>query len=91
MKKYSKYLFVGLIFSIKINYAQDLNKIGKKDMVTVNGGINLNTIYLNTNNPNSTRDPFSWYANGNISVNALGWSFPFSYQISNQSRTYSQP
>ncbi len=91
MKKHSKYLFVGLIFSIKINYAQDLNKIGKKDMVTVNGGLNLNTIYLNTNNPNSTRDPFSWYANGNISVNALGWSFPFSYQISNQSRTYSQP
>ncbi|MEO6302319.1 MAG: hypothetical protein ABIP51_03995 [Bacteroidia bacterium] len=71
--------------------SQDLEKIGKKDMVTVNGGINLNTIYLNTNNPASKRDPFSWYAAGNLTIGMLGWSFPFSYQISNQSRTYSQP
>jgi len=68
-----------------------LNKLGKKDMVTVNGGLNLNYLNLLTNNPSSVRAPNSWYANGNINVGFLGWSFPFSYQISNQSRTYSQP
>lgn len=71
--------------------AQDLEKIGKKDMVTVNGGLNINSVYLNTNNPSSKRDPFSWYASGNLTIGMLGWSFPFTYQISNQSRTYSQP
>ena len=77
-------------FSLSI-LAQDLEKLGKKDMVTVNGGININTIYLNTNNLASTRAPFSWFASGNLSIGLLGWRLPFSYQVSNQSRSYSQP
>lgn len=86
-----KYLFC-LLTSVSLPLlSQDLEKIGKKDMVTVNGGINLNSIYLNTNNPSSTRAPFSWFASGNLTIGMLGWSFPFTYQISNQSRTYSQP
>jgi hypothetical protein len=75
----------------QIIYAQDLDKIGKKDMVTVNGGINLSSIFLKTNNPLSTRSPFSWYATGNVSIGLLGWSLPFAYSISNQSKTFSQP
>ncbi len=86
-----KYLFISLTIFCSRLFSQDLEKIGKKDMVTVNGGINLNSIYLNTNNPVSTRAPFSWYASGNLTIGMLGWSFPFSYQISNQSKTYSQP
>lgn len=74
-----------------ITYAQNLDKIGKKDMVTVNGGLNFNSIFLNTNNPNSTRDPLSWYLNGNVNVSFLDWSFPFTYSYSNQQSSYSQP
>lgn len=86
-----KYFLMLLLILNTCVYGQDLEKIGKKDMVTVNGGINLNSIYLNTNNPASTRAPFSWYAMGNVTIGMLGWSFPFTYQISNQSRTYSLP
>ncbi len=71
--------------------AQDLEKLGKKDMVSVNGGINLSSIFLKTNNPLSTRDQFSWYATGNVSIGLLGWSLPFAYSMSNQSKTFSQP
>lgn len=72
-------------------YAQNLDKIGKKDMVKVNGGLNFSSIFLNTNNPNSTRDPLSWYLNGNVNVSFLDWSFPFTYSYSNQHSTYTQP
>lgn len=72
-------------------YAQNLDKIGKEDMVKVSGGLNFNSLFLNTNNPYSTRDPFSWYLNGNVTVTALDWSFPFTYSYSNQHSTYTQP
>lgn len=72
-------------------FAQNLEKIGKKEMVTLNGGLNFNSIFLHTNNPNSTRAPFSWYMNGNINISILDWSIPFTYSYSNQHSTYSQP
>jgi hypothetical protein len=72
-------------------FAQNLEKIGKKEMVKVNGGLNFNSIFLQTNNPNSTRSPFSWYMNGNINISILDWSIPFTYSYSNQHSTYSQP
>jgi hypothetical protein len=72
-------------------FSQNLDKIGKKDMAKVSGGLNFNSIYLNTNNPDSKRDPFSWYLSGNLSLTILDWSLPFSCSVSNQSRTFSQP
>lgn len=72
-------------------FAQNLEKIGKKEMIKVNGGLNFNSIFLRTNNPNSTRAPFSWYMNGNINISILDWSIPFTYSYSNQHSTYSQP
>jgi hypothetical protein len=72
-------------------YAQNLDKIGKDDMVKVGGGLNFNSILLNTNNANSTRAPLSWYLNGNVTVSFLDWSFPFTYSYSNQHSSYTQP
>ncbi len=71
--------------------AQNLDKIGKDDMLKVSGGLNFNSIIFNTNNPASTRAPFSWYMNGNVTVTALDWSFPFTYSYSNQQSSYTQP
>lgn len=84
------FLFV-FIQDQEILHAQNLEKIGKKDMVKVNGGLNFNSIFLNTNNPNSSRAPFSWYLNGNITLSVLDWALPFSYSYSNQQSTYTQP
>ena len=85
------YFFVNFVVKIQYAHCQNLDKIGKEDMIKVNGGLNFNSIFLNTNNPNSTRDPFSWYMNGNVTVTALDWSFPFTYSYSNQHSTYTQP
>src|SRR3954466_11075603 len=72
-------------------FSQNLEKVGTKDMLKVNGGLNFNSIFLNSNNPNSTRAPFSWFLNGNVTLSILDWSIPFSYSYSNQHSTYSQP
>ncbi len=71
--------------------AQNFDKVGKKDMLKINGGLNVNSIFLKTNNNNSTRAPFSWYLNGNVTVSILDWSLPFNYSYSNQHGTYTQP
>ena len=91
------FIFLLLFFSSFLlkdegkTFSQNLEKIGAKDMLKVNGGLNLNAIYLNSNNPNSTRAPFSWYLNGNLTFSILDWSIPFTYSYSNQHSTYSQP
>lgn len=80
------FLMIGLT-----THAQDLNRIGKKDMLKLNGGIQVNSIYLNTNNPASKREPFSLFTTGNFNADFLGWSFPFSFSLSKHSQTYTQP
>lgn len=92
--KFYTIILFSLIFSTKFCeklVAQNLEKLGKKDMVGVSGGLNFNAIYLNSNNPNSNRDPFSWYMNGNLNISILDWSIPFTYSYSNQHGTYTQP
>lgn len=74
------------------NFAQNLDKIGKEDMVTVSGGFNLNTItYASSGTNYAGRDPFTWFASGNITVNILDVSLPFSYTYSNRIGKFTQP
>ena len=84
-------LFIVLLIFSNAVFSQNLEKLGKKDMIGVSGGLNFNSIFLNTNNPNSNRDPFSWYMNGNVNISVLDWSIPFTYSYSNQQGTYTQP
>ena len=84
------FLFLLFIYP-QLLHSQNLEKLGKKDMVGVSGGLNFNSIFLNSNNPYSTRDPFSWYLNGNLNISVLDWSIPFTYSYSNQHGTYTQP
>lgn len=73
-------------------WGQNLNKIGKKDAVTVSGGINFNTItYLQSVLLNPSRDPFTWFASGNLNISILDVAFPFTYSYSNQGSKFTQP
>lgn len=85
------FMIVAFICVHNICPAQQLDNISKKDVLKVSGGLNLNSIYLNTNNPYSTRDPFTWYLSGNINFSILNWSIPFTYTYSNNKGTYTQP
>ncbi|MGZ4040832.1 MAG: hypothetical protein ACXVNR_09730, partial [Bacteroidia bacterium] len=72
-------------------HSQNLEKIGKKDMITVGGGLNYNGIFYNADGIQNRRPPYSWFFNGNLNINILDVSLPFSYSYSNLSSNYTQP
>ena len=81
-----------LLLSSILAQAQNLDKIGKKDMVKVSGGFNLNTItYASNGTSYAGRDPFTWFASGNLNVSILDVSLPFTYTYSNRVGKYTQP
>lgn len=71
--------------------AQNLEKIGKKDMITIGGALNLNSILYDAYGFSPRRDPFTWYFNGSLNVTILDVSLPFTYSYSNQQSSYTQP
>jgi hypothetical protein len=84
-------LTILLFFVTTFLVAQNIEKIGKKDMVKINGGISFNTLFYNGNRSTTTRDPFSWYASGNLNVSILDVSIPLSYSYSNNKGTFTRP
>jgi hypothetical protein len=79
-----------IIAQLKIR-AQDLEKIGKKDMLTINGGLNVSSVVYHANGISNRRQPFTYFVNGNVTGNVLGISLPFTFNYSNNQITYSQP
>lgn len=81
-----------LVFLNDTSWSQNLEKIGKKDMVKVNGGLSFNTItYYSQGIDFPSREPFTWYASGNVNVSILDVSLPFTYTYSNQGGKFTQP
>lgn len=72
-------------------FSQNLDKLGKKGAATVSGGINSNLVYNETFNTPQFRDPFSWVLSGNVTVNVLDISLPFTFSFSNTGKNYTQP
>lgn len=72
-------------------YAQQLDKIGQKDMFKVNGGIGWNMSANMVDDQQRSRDPFTWVSTGSINITFLGVSMPFTFSISNKKTTYTQP
>lgn len=71
---------------------QNLDKIGKKGAVKVSGGIAFNTIsYFQSGLLSPNREPFTWFASGNVNVSILDVSLPFTYTYSNQGGKFTQP
>lgn len=74
-----------------LTFAQNLEKIGKKDMVTVGGGLNYNTVYNQVVGQEQFRDPFTWMLSGNVSINILDVALPFTFSFTNAASSYTQP
>ncbi len=65
-------------------HGQNLDKIGKEGMLKVSGGLSFNTVtYAQSGLIIPTRDPFAWYASGNLNLSILDVSLPFTYTYSN--------
>ena len=80
-----------VFFSMHSMYAQDLGSIGKPNPLSVNGGISINQIGYGAVGIDSRRDPYSYFASGNLTLSLYGWSVPFTFSYSNQQSSFSQP
>ncbi|TND07898.1 MAG: hypothetical protein FD123_2888 [Bacteroidetes bacterium] len=88
-KTVSLVLFYFFLFNIV--HAQNLEKIGEKDMFTMSGGLQYSSIFYHADGINSRRDPFNWFFNGNVTMNFLDVSLPFTYSYTNRKSSYTQP
>lgn len=60
-------------------------------MVKVSGGLNYSSVFYNADGIPNRRQPYTWFLNGNIIVNILDVSLPFTFNYSNNQVAYTQP
>lgn len=90
-KKYYQSLIVLVcLLNTTLLLAQDLENIGdrtidklKNSPLKINGGISANSIFYNSNGRNS-REPFTYFLQGNLNIGWLTFSMPLSYSITKQ-------
>src|SRR5690625_2004146 len=94
----SREIIMKLIFFLIIQftstiliYGQDIGDLGSQKPFTITGGIGGNTTFYSSNEPFSTRDPFSWNIHGNFVPTIYGFSLPFSFSVSQYSESYADP
>ena len=82
-------MLLGLLLHGK---TQDLENINKEDLFTYGGGISVtNTFYHSIGTP-SQRDPYFWQVNANLNLSFMNIvNAPFSFTISQQNKSFSQP
>lgn len=73
------------------SFAQNLDKIGEENPVTVTGGMSSNFVVNNSIGQPQFRDPFNWVLSGNVTINIIDVSLPFTFSFSNAGNSYSQP
>lgn len=58
----------------------------------MSGGLTFNTItYLQSGLFSARREPFTWFASGNLNLSILDVALPFTYTYSNQGGKFTQP
>jgi len=91
LKTHRSLFFLFLISIGKFAIAQNFEKIGQKDFMTIHGGINFNTVNYFVNGMESRRDPFTWFASGNVTISLLDVAIPLTYSYSNLGGKFTQP
>ena len=71
--------------------AQRLDGLQNQKPIEVTGGINFNGIGYNAIGIENRRNPFDFYASGNLNLSIYGWSIPINFSYSNREFGYSQP
>jgi hypothetical protein len=88
MKRIFQIAFLFLPFALS---AQNLDKIGEDKLVSVSGGINKNLVFNQVIGAPQFRDPFAWVLSGNVTVNFIDFSLPFTFSFSNAGNSFTQP
>ncbi|HEY9048838.1 MAG TPA: hypothetical protein VIN08_23205 [Ohtaekwangia sp.] len=84
-------LTVFCVTACSIVYAQNLESIGKANPLSISGGVSLNQIVYGVHGIESRRDPYTYYASGNVNFSLYGWNCPLSFSVSNQNTSFQQP
>ncbi len=84
-------LFILAIVWSSFGFGQNLDKIGEENPVTVSGGMSSNFVINNSIGQPQYRDPFNWVLSGNVTINFIDVSLPFTFSFSNAGNSYSQP
>lgn len=71
--------------------AQQLEKIGQDDGISVSGGLSTNHVLYFNSGIGGRRDPYNYFLSGNLNFNFYGFSVPLSFSYSNQQFRYRQP
>ena len=74
-----------------LSVAQNLDKIGEENPVTVTGGMSSNFVVNNSIGQPQYRDPFNWVLSGNVTINIIDVALPFTFSFSNAGNSFSQP
>lgn len=82
MKNLFTYLLVIVPF-LALSQSIDLETFGKPSPFKINGAVSANTVFYESNQE-SNRQPFTYFAQGNLNVSYFDFSIPISYSYSNQ-------
>ncbi|HTQ64379.1 MAG TPA: hypothetical protein VMI12_06250 [Puia sp.] len=86
--------FLLVIFLVEVPvavYSQNLEHIGKQKPFTFHGSIGGGLNFYNSNETSYTRDPFTWNLYGNFTPSIYSVALPFSFVITQYSKSYATP
>ncbi|TAJ12603.1 hypothetical protein DMA11_11955 [Marinilabiliaceae bacterium JC017] len=82
-------LVIVFLWAVEGVNGQQLDQVGKKGGIKVNGGVNVNQVFRD--NVGTGVDPYSIVLSGQLSTSLYGMSIPLSFTWSNSQWTYTQP
>jgi len=80
-----------IVLASQVARSQNIESIGKKNAFKVGGGVSLSQIFYASKGIENRRNPYSYFASGNLNFSLYGWSIPLSFSLSNRNVTYQQP
>lgn len=85
-------LVIQLLLLMFMSYSQELSGISENEPFTINGGINVNSVFYHSKDTLSKREPFSFVITGNANLNIYNViNCPISFTYSNYKANWSQP
>lgn len=88
-KLYSLLIFA--LLASTVSNAQDLSALAGQKPVTFHGSIGGGMNFYSSNEKYQTRDPFSWNLYGNFTPSFYGFALPFSFVVTQYTKSYTQP
>lgn len=79
------------IFLAVAAQAQQLESLGVKKGIKVNGGVSFGNNFYTASGISNRLNPYSYILTGNLNINAFGVAIPLSFSYSNQNFSYRQP